>query len=978
MELDCINYLESTIKKEVIGNSRLITVDEIQQKIHARFCIEYSKEEIKELLLKKAELFEIKEDSFVCKIYFTQFFEKVKNEENTIKKINRHYFIKLSELEAKRLLNEKEVVKEENTEYTITAKVNHDKEKEIPKVIKTERQFEPYEILGTHRIKYEVDEIIKIAIDFMLKNQTSLKLNSLEESKVTSEKEIKEIIKFGPSFVSEKLIRKNKLFYIASKKNIFFKPLLGALIINKNNKIVPYVVIENLLIKKMKSQSINRKELSNYLKENNKVFKVHEKSVEILCTLDEYIENIKMKYGANISNKEQLKKLLGRNTEEVSKELEIPEDDLTITLNKKKQILVSEGEIKKLEEVTLKSNFIKLIGGMEFIDKKVPEKFTLEQTEKILLSLLKKKPLNIDEIKEELWLYKNKISEDKIDMILKNSLKFKKVDFYRYIDSKNLKYATFKNNFALEIESITKNLKDSEKKIFALRLIERKTLEAVAKYIGITRQRVRQIAVKLEPKFKKFKFKTINNYLNLLDDIFEKNKVLKEYELEKEIRRYRAFDNLKINYIVKIYEFFREKSINIYFDKYYSLIEEKNIYENLNKITDKVITLEEFREQFNSLGIKSDLFINDYIANMNENICLYKEMILYSKRKNYREGKIQMIFEVEGRELKINELTDLYNTHYNQNMRENSLGNVLLDSQKFTRVFTGTYRLTKWGGEEHIYTRDLAVKYLKKKRRPVSIDEILENTSDKTRANDTTIRMFTSMSDETFAYSHGEWALKEWSNDSELSKKYHISKNRIEASKENVVQVWNKGSFTKNNKLASLHLLNKRNIVGNGGLNLGRRIPYKFFSEISLRYKNLKYVLEISDRDDGVILKGIAEPLLDIGVKDEMYFYLVYLNSETIRIYTWDEFENEEFYRDDDIVLEPVKIPIETIEETPPTKPDESEPKIWTYEMVLKKGLSSGQVKSAWIESIDFDEEDDVEDYYEAKEALEKKEIIII
>lgn len=662
MKQECIDSLDHIIKKEIIADNKLVTVDEIQQKLHAIFCIEYSKEEIKKILLKETDIFEIKENSFVCKTYFLQFVKTIKDKENIVNKINRHYFIRLSESEASRLLNGKN-------------ELNILEEKKEVKI------FNAYEELGTHKIKYTDDETEKLVIDFILKSETSLRFNYIAENLTVARREVEEILKFDPYLLSKKLIKNNKLFYIASNKNIFFKPLLIALIINKKTKLVSYSAIGTLLRNKLKSQSINRKELMNCLKENNKFFNIKEKSIEILCTLEEYIESTKKEY-------------------------------------------------------------------------------------------------NVE----------------------KNS--------------------------------------ESNKKVF-------------------------------EPKVSK--------------------------------------DN------------------------------------SLEKVSDKIVTTE---------------------------------------KSNKIEKNVKTIFETEKRDLKTKELVHLYNVYYNKTINENTLNNILESSNKFTRVFVGVYRLNKAHGEKHIYTGYLAREYLREKRKPSSMEEILDNVSGKTKASRQTIKTLTLVSNETFPYSSGVLALKEWTNDYELSKKYYISKNRIEATKSNFVDSYNKGSFIKNGKLVTLHCFNKKSIIENYGLKLSEDFSYELSYEIFLRYKNLEYELKILDNNEGILIEGILGCLENIGLEDGMYFYLVYLNKKTIRVYTWDEFENEIFCNEDNIIKVPTINYMEVNENISPINSNKENYEIeegqWKYEMLLKEGLRTGQVKSEWIESIDFDEETDVKDYYEVQEELEEKGIMII
>jgi len=57
---------------------------------------------------------------------------------------------------------------------------------------------------------------------------------------------------------------------------------------------------------------------------------------------------------------------------------------------------------------------------------------------------------------------------------------------------------------------------------------------------------------------------------------------------------------------------------------------------------------------------------------------------------------------------------------------------------------------------------------------------------------------------------------------------------------------------------------------------------------------------------------------------------------------------------------------------------EDSEKEHWNFDKLLMEGLKTGHVKNEWIQSIDFDEELEVSDYYEVLEELENKDIKVI
>lgn len=67
-----------------------------------------------------------------------------------------------------------------------------------------------------------------------------------------------------------------------------------------------------------------------------------------------------------------------------------------------------------------------------------------------------------------------------------------------------LENAEFRDRLVKEFDEFKKNLKEKERKIFDLRMVEDKTLQEVGESLGLTRERVRQIQSSLEDKLKKF------------------------------------------------------------------------------------------------------------------------------------------------------------------------------------------------------------------------------------------------------------------------------------------------------------------------------------------------------------------------------------------------------------------------------------------------------------------------------------------
>ena len=846
--------------------------------------------------------------------------------------------------------------------------------KEIPKTDKSEVESEKicldlFESISPENIIYSENKIVNNAIKLIFERKSPLKLNSPD---------IADKLNFTCDNLVSVLNVNKDLFYFSSRKTVHFKPYIaGALVEQFYGKRITRLLVEKKLRKFFASTIINTREFSIFLAEYKDVFRWKGHQFEILLNPGEYANYIKLKY--SLRPVVDIKEIIDKDIklEEAAEKLEVSLEEMTSILNKRSDIFVSDGVAEKISEETLKIKFEKINHWFKHIDEAHRSGFNVNELEIILSRIVKNDPISADEVYKKLWLFRDRISKEDIEKLLEERNVFKKVDFTHYVSAKCSLYGEFKNSFLEELDNVLSNLKNSERKIFKYRVIDKTTLEEVGKKLNVTRERVRQIEKIILPKIQNSNSKNLIPYLNVIENIFKKTKLLKIRELEEKLNFYTAFIDVDIKLLLSIYEIFTGNELCFYFDNYVSLLSEHELLKCLQDFINQPTKYEELTYELEKTGIKNDKFLKDYIRK-NKQSQSYKDFILIKEEKVNVGDKIRLIFYSEGRELKIEELTRIYNNYYEEDATEHTMQSRLLRyDHLFTRVFTGTYSLAEWGAEKHVFVTDLIEQYLRSIGRPANYQEILDNVRDRTQATEVTIRAFISTGKKTFSYSYGEWALIEWKDDPELSKKYHISNNRIQASLSVVTNTQYKGFFEKNGKKVSLHMAGGAYFKHSGRMNLGTNVFDKDKVDICIYVKDrsFEFTTYVSN---GQSIYGVKDMLEYAGIKDGEYFYLEYWPDGNIALYTWDEFEN--YSKKGEFPPNPSG----TGYGVNPTKQKNGvyEPpfvynELVTFNEILRRGLETGIVDAEILFRIDFDNEKEVKDVHEAMEILEERGIRI-
>jgi RNA polymerase primary sigma factor len=848
---------------------------------------------------------------------------------------------------------------------------NQVKNAEIIKDLKSDKPLKALEELSIKKLIYSEDDLVMSVIDWILKNRSPLRLSILGMAG---------IFNCSVDRLVSVLSKNRKLFYFATRKTIHFKPYIaGVLVYEFYGKKLSRRKLEKKMSQLFDSKSFNRAELNLLLSEYSDVFISKDDYIDVIMNSERYVEYITEKYSPKSVQilEKCIRGKLG--IDEASERLKISTNELSNILNLRKELFVKDGVIEKIKEETNEIKLEKIMFWFDYINKEYKEGFNDYKLGIILSRIVKNTPIDIDEIYNNLWLFHDRISKNQIEKVLKENEAFKMVDFKKYVSSDCVIYSAFKNDFKKELENVLSVLKNSEKKVLRKRLINKNTLEEIGKEMRLTRERVRQIEKKILLKLHTSKSKNLIPYLNVVENILRKSRVIEIAELEKKLNSNSAFRDVEIRYMLSIFEIFTGIKLSFYFDKYVGIISREELLESLQEFLDQPIKFRELAYELEKKGIKNEKFLRNYIKESDQ-IESCRNFILIKEGKINSGDKIRLIFYNEGRELKIEELTNLCNEYYNERISEHAIHGRLLNYDNiFTRVFTGTYSLSEWGAEKHINSIDLIEEYLEKIRKPVSYQEILENVMSRTRAKEQTVRIFLASSKKTFAYSHGEWALVKWKDDPKISKKYHISENRIQASYSGLTHIHHKGYLEKNGRKVSLHMVGGAYLKHSGSMNLGAGVFDNDKMDICIYVKDRKFEFTTYG-SNGSSIYGVKEMLEYAGIGEGDYFYLEYWPDGNIAFYTWDEYED--YTRRGDPTPNPT-VGEKYTKELPEPKNDVSEPTliysdIVTFDKILRQGLETGMVQPEILFQINYDNEKEVKDIHEAMEILEERGVRIL
>lgn len=659
-------------------------------------------------------------------------------------------------------------------------------------------------------------------------------------------------------------------------------------------------------------------------------------------------------------------------------------DITTLSYPEKKSKSIDDNFDKEDNDI---QNFSEKIINLNYLYEQLNSNYSVSNNiniKKVVEKILSTKPLKIEKIQFNLnILFNIDISLDEIKEILLDFTLFKRISAFEYSLS-NSKYSVFSGDFKDDLDCILDKLKDNEKRVFKHRIIENLTLKEVGDKINLTRERVRQMEKKIGIKLQTRKISNIlNSYFFVIDNLFKEESIWHKKSLKIEIKKYFQLEEVDLDRLLNLYMFFKGIKFLEYYDNFIGTVQKNNINFLFKYTMGTPIEYKEFILQLKKINIKNLDFIKKFIE-IESYIVRSDNFILIKDGKTNIGDKIRLLFFISQSELKFNDIQELFLKYYNENITIRNISTKLeFYKEIFVRTYIGTYSLCEWGSEKHVSSKDLIQDYFEALEKPAKIEDIVNSIVKKCRVNEGTVRVFVGDNKGVFAYSHGEWALKKWKDDTKKSKKYKISKYRIEASLSNLVHTNHKGFFRRKNQLVSLHHAGETYFKESGYINIGKQIKKVITSKyVTLEYEQKEYDLSLSD----FVLYGTSKILKEIGISIGDYFYLVYLENNKIQLFKWDEFENmnDRLFTENLSEIETASMNKEKLDKVKPIKKvvQESPNKVVeniqvTFQSILDKGLKDGRVNYSDIEKINYDLEDEIFNMYEVIEELEERGIMI-
>ena len=421
------------------------------------------------------------------------------------------------------------------------------------------------------------------------------------------------------------------------------------------------------------------------------------------------------------------------------------------------------------EEKSIENNFLDILKKLKYLN-------CMEITSCIYNLLISiGQPMSLDEIYDYISVIKE-IDKEELEIILKNSNKFKSVKYKTYALAEWDEYGKLYYDFDKDITSFLdkskikkRNWEIYKKYVFSLRDY---TLEEIGNIYNITRERVRQIVRKIDKRIEHFSCrKRFIKYVDLVENLIIENGVL-DFSNEHHIKELKKiFENRNLIEVIAFLNKIENKFI-VLEDRYCYL---KSKYDYIisyldylvEKINDSYVCMKTFDSIFSELKIDKNrekellkLIINNdkrFYINADKDICYY------SKEPFSKYSIIWIIFDEIGEPVHYSVVMKKYNEITGDNINSHIFLSYL-DRRKdlFTRIFTGIYGLKKWGYNKHIFSTDLVVKLLEFKKSVMHYEDIYECIKHKTMAKKKTVYTLMQADERIVSLGCGYYCLKSY------------------------------------------------------------------------------------------------------------------------------------------------------------------------------------------------------------------------
>ena len=443
------------------------------------------------------------------------------------------------------------------------------------------------------------------------------------------------------------------------------------------------------------------------------------------------------------------------------------------------------------EEKSIENNFLDILKKLKYLN-------CMEITSCIYNLLISiGQPMSLDEIYDYISVIKE-VDKEELEIILKNSNKFKSVKYKTYALAEWDEYGKLYYDFDKDITSFLdkskikkRNWEIYKKYVFSLRDY---TLEEIGNIYNITRERVRQIVRKIDKRIEHFSCrKRFIKYVDLVENLIIENGVL-DFSNEHHIKELKKiFENRNLIEVIAFLNKIENKFI-VLEDRYCYL---KSKYDYIisyldylvEKINDSYVCMKTFDSIFSELKIDKNrekellkLIINNdkrFYINADKDICYY------SKEPFSKYSIIWIIFDEIGEPVHYSVVMKKYNEITGDNINSHIFLSYLDRREDlFTRIFTGIYGLKKWGYNKHIFSTDLVVKLLEFKKSVMHYEDIYECIKHKTMAKKKTVYTLMQADERIVSLGCGYYCLKSYfeSNSGNLeyfSNNADISKRRL-------------------------------------------------------------------------------------------------------------------------------------------------------------------------------------------------------
>ncbi len=649
---------------------------------------------------------------------------------------------------------------------------------------------------------------------------------------------------------------------------------------------------------------------------------------------------------------------------------------MLLTLNEIKRDLFF---IKDLDENYLKLilnyyDFIHEIGGKYYYslkDKRVIDNIsniiykiryleTMEVHELIERLLIKKgKHLSFNEIKKNLNFIKY-VNDLVLMNVLNNCDKFKVHGYKTWglssWDGYDEPYYRFRKDVIAFRNRKTSKISDRDWNVFKSYEIgvQKTTLQEIGDIYNITRERARQINEKIKRKLthstgkKKFQ-----KYILFLERVIDEYSVLylghgEGYELYKEV----FLDSHPVE-IVKFLNLLGSDFV-IENDKYlYQQNKLDRISNYLNYLIKNIKTYADkktLNSIYKELGIKKwiEKELLKEVIEKDKRFYIKGNYCYYSKEIFNKYTLLYMIFQEIGEPVHYSIVVDEYIKHTGKNINSRLILSYF-DRRKdlFIRVFTGIYGLRVWGHEEHIFVVDLVIELLEEKKCVMHYSDIYDFIKDKTMAKEKTVYGLIQSDERIGSYGAGFYGLASW-----IEHNYDLEYYSNIVQKHNQRRLGyllgrfkNEYGYTVVKYRATDTILNGYTFKIPGILNvdLGEQVYL-------LDKEHRRYSCSFNANENN--LYGVKSFFRSKKIEEDEILFLEFIASNTIRIFTKNEYENMYEVFDEN----KYDVYIETDEEEH-HKDENNMIEVIDLESLKKFGLKYGYVYYEDIKMVDFSEE---------------------